>query len=176
MVKFIVGMLFVIITPAWGQEEFGYYRYPAVHHETIVFAAEGDLWRVPIQGGTAQRLTTHPNEETHPAISPDGKTLAFVARYEGASEIYTMPLSGGLPVRRTYEAERSTVVGWTPKGELLYATSHYSTLPDAQLVSLNIENDTRTRIPLSQASEASYDSTDEGQSQSFTQIWPTRYV
>ena len=52
---------------------------PDIHGDTIVFAAEGDLWTVSTNGGVARRLTTHPGEESHPAISPDGKTLYVTA-------------------------------------------------------------------------------------------------
>ena len=72
----------------------GYYRQPALHGDTLVFCAEGDLWTVPASGGTAQRLTTHPGVENHPVVSPDGRTVAFTARYEGPAEVYTMPLDG----------------------------------------------------------------------------------
>ncbi|MCU0618156.1 MAG: hypothetical protein MUD17_13880, partial [Gemmatimonadaceae bacterium] len=41
----------------------GFYQYPALHGETLVFAAEGDLWTVPVSGGLARRLTSHPAEE-----------------------------------------------------------------------------------------------------------------
>src|SRR5580658_8666276 len=71
--------------------ELGYYRQPAIHANTIVFVAEGDLWSVPLTGGHAKRLTTHPGAEGRPAISPDGTTLAFTARYEGVEEVYVMP-------------------------------------------------------------------------------------
>jgi hypothetical protein len=50
----------------------GYYRFPALHGDTLVFTAEGDLWQVPIDGGVAQRLTSHPSEESRAAFSPDG--------------------------------------------------------------------------------------------------------
>jgi tricorn protease len=135
----------------------GYYRFPAVHKDTVVFVSEGDLWSVDIGGGPARRLTTHHGQETHPAISPDGSTIAFSAQYEGPTEIYTMPLAGGLPVRRTFAGQASTVVGWTPDGRILYATQKYSTLPNTRLVSLDPASGLETVIPLDQAAEGSYD-------------------
>ena len=48
----------------------GFYRFPAVSGQTVVFAAEGDLWSVPLRGGLAHRLTSHAAEETDPTVSP----------------------------------------------------------------------------------------------------------
>jgi tricorn protease len=148
-------------TAGGGQQAgvLGYYRYPALHGDTIVFAAEGDLWKVSVAGGVARRLTTHHSEETNPVISPDGRTLAFTARYEGPAELYTMPLAGGVPVRRTYEADGSVATTWTPDGRLVYTTSRYSGLPKPRLVKLNLEDGTRSLIPLATAAEAAYDGT-----------------
>ena len=92
----VSSVLFVLLAagPAGAQAVSGYYRYPVLHGDTLVFTAEGDLWTVGAGGGVARRLTTHPGEENHPVISPDGRTLAFTARYEGPAEVYTMPLAG----------------------------------------------------------------------------------
>jgi len=147
-------------TPALAQTDGkGFYRHPAIHDDTIVFSAEGDLWTVPVGGGTAQRLTTHPAVENHPVISPDGRTVAFTARYEGPTEVYTMPLAGGVPTRRTYEGETSVATTWTPSGALVYATTHFATLPDLQLVALDLGTKVLRILPLSQASEGSFDAT-----------------
>ncbi|GAB1372207.1 hypothetical protein MASR1M45_22690 [Candidatus Kapaibacterium sp.] len=43
--------------------------------------------------GLAQRLTTHEGLERYPRFSPDGKTLAFTAEYDGNNEIYTLDLN-----------------------------------------------------------------------------------
>jgi hypothetical protein len=43
--------------PGEHQGSLGFYRYPALHGDTLVFAAEGDLWIVSASGGVAQRLT-----------------------------------------------------------------------------------------------------------------------
>src|SRR5690242_13524192 len=57
----------------------GYYRFPAIHGDTIIFTAEGDLWSVGAQGGVAHRLTSDVGMEDDAAISPDGKMVAFSA-------------------------------------------------------------------------------------------------
>ena len=132
----------------------------------------GDVWRVSAAGGVAQRLTTHPAEENEPAISPDGRSIAFIGRYEGPTEIYTMPLDGGLPTRRTFGTDTARFVGWTPGGDVLYATDVYATLPNYELVRLDISRadiaSTPTRIPLAQAADGSYDAT--GQTLFFTRL------
>jgi len=134
----------------------GYYRYPALGPDRIVFTAEGDLWSVAISGGVASRLTTHPGEETRAVFSGDGKTLAFAATYEGPTEVYTMPLAGGLPTRRTYEGGRALPVTFDPSGALVYSTRRYSTLPALQLVSIDLASGGVTRVPLAQAVDGVY--------------------
>lgn len=140
-----------------AQSDKGYYRFPAIHGDTIVFAAEGDLWTVGAGGGVALRLTSHPGEESLPALSPDGKVLAFCAQYEGPTEVYTMPVRGGLPTRRTFEGTRALVAGWTPDGRILYNTDRYTTLPDIQLAALDPKTGKTTLLPLSQASSGTMD-------------------
>ncbi len=157
----LLGMVLMAGHFTFAESLKGYYRYPALHDNLIVFSAEGDLWTVSADGGTARRLTTHPGEESHPAISPDGSTLAFTAAYEGPSEVYTMPIEGGVPTRWTFESSTSTVVGFTADGRLLYTTQAYSTLPNPQLAALDLKTEKTTLLPLHQASDGSYD--DSGQ-------------
>lgn len=157
----LAWLMMALISLSTAAEELGYYRYPTLHGSTVVFTAEGDLWTVPIEGGVARRLTTHPSEETDAAISADGTTIAFTARYEGPTELYTMPIAGGVPTRQTYESDSSMAVGWTPGGEVLYSTRRYSTLPNTQLVAVDPVTHQRRRIPLSQASDGVYNASGE---------------
>lgn len=147
----------VLVCNAWADGPLGYYRSPALHGDMIVFVAEGDLWRIGVGGGVAQRMTTHAGLETLPAISPDGRTVAFAALYEGKTELYTMPLEGGLPVRHTFDNTEPKAIRWTPDGQVLYATDRHSTLPDRQLIRLHPQTHERTQVRLAQASDGCYD-------------------
>ena len=150
-----LGVVLVAVQAA-EQSDRGYFRYPAIHGETIVFTAEGDLWKGSIHGGVAQRLTTHPATETRAAISPDGKVVAFTAEYEGPAEVYTMPLNGGVPTRLTFEGGSANVAGWTPDEKVLFSTSKHSTLPNQQLVAFDVKTGGRTVLPLAQASDGTF--------------------
>lgn len=118
----LITLLFASTQATAAQE--GYYRNPALHGDTVVFVSEGDLWRVSTGGGHAQRLTTHPAAELQPAISPDGQKIAFVASYDGAPDIYLMPISGGEPERLTFDGSLVWLVGFAPDGRIIYATEN----------------------------------------------------
>lgn len=145
------GSAFAADAPALHR---GYYSAPAIYGDTVVFTSEGDLWTVDVRGGLARRLTSDPGRETNATISPDGKTVAFSADYEGPNEVYTMPIEGGLPQRRTWDGD-AVPAGWAPDGRLMVATGRYSTLPSQQLVLID-SHGTREIIPLAEAATAVY--------------------
>lgn len=90
----------------------GYYRFPTIHGDRVVFSAEGDLWEAPTSGGMASRITTHPGNEAFAKFSPDGKWLAFSAEYEGNVDVYVMPADGGEPRRLTFHPMPDEVIAW----------------------------------------------------------------
>ncbi len=137
--------------PVFARE--GFYRTPALRGDTIVFMAEGDLWRVGVGGGRAERITTHPDLETRPAISPDGRMLAFTAAYERAVEAYQMPLSGGLPQRLTWSGQSPRVLGYTPAGEVLVTAPSVRGEPVTQLFALDPQTGQPRVLPVGQASD-----------------------
>ncbi len=101
----------------------GYYRFPTLHEDTIVFACEEDLWTVEATGGVARRLTANPGVASHPALSPDGTRLAFTGRDEGEDEVYVMAAAGGEAIRLTFLGTSSLVRGWTPDGKRIVCAS-----------------------------------------------------
>jgi len=132
----------------------GYYRFPAIHGDTVVFTAEGDLWAVSTDGGVAHRLTSDPGMENYAAISPDGKTVAFSAEYEGPRDAYVMPVEGGIPKRLTWDGD-AVVEGWTPDGRVLIHTDRHALLPGVQLVTVGLDG-SREVVPLATGAEGSF--------------------
>ena len=142
----------------FSQEKPGYFMHPDIYENTVVFVAEGDIWKASLSGGEAIRLTTHAGEESSPKISPDGKWVAYAATYEGPTEVYLIPISGGLPRRLTYEPAASIPTDWKSASEVAYVTNQYSTLPRLNTVVMNIENGNKSIIPLEMAAEGSFNS------------------
>ena len=137
-------------TSAWSGT-IGFYRQPALHGQNVYFVAEGDLWRSSADGGDAQRLTTHPGQESQPAVSPDGRWLAFTAQYDGGTEIYLMPVTGGPPKRLTWEGGGMRVWGFSAAGEVIYTS--LDARPGAQLFALDVKTGQRRQLPVGQASD-----------------------
>jgi len=70
-----------------------------------------------------QRLTDFVGMEESPAASPDGKTVAFVARTGAGSQIWLRLLAGGAPLQVTHDAADHELPRWAPdSSSLIYFT------------------------------------------------------
>jgi len=135
----------------------GYYRYPHARLNTLVFVSEGDIFKVSIQGGVAERLTSHLGVESHPLISPDGRFVVFSANYEGPTEVYQMPIIGGYPIKLSDEHTRSIVVGFDPLGRVLYTTQNpYGPASSMVVISVDPHTLSKQTLPFFDTHDASF--------------------
>jgi len=118
----LVGLLFGTAS-AVAQIDARLLRQPDVSETQITFVYGNDVWVVPKEGGTAHRLSSPEGTEQFPRFSPDGQTIAFSGNYDGNTDLYTIPASGGVPTRVTHHPEADRMLDWYPDGDrLLYAT------------------------------------------------------
>jgi dipeptidyl aminopeptidase/acylaminoacyl peptidase len=54
-----------------------------------------DIWVADGEGGHVKRLTTHPENDTDPAWSPDGYWVYFVSTRSGAAQVWRIAAGGG---------------------------------------------------------------------------------
>ncbi len=101
----------------------GYYRFPSINNDTIVFVCEDDLWIVSIKGGIPHRLTSNLGRIGNCSISPDCEYVAFTGREEGSNEVYCIPIKGGTAKRITFLGANTFVLGWTKDGERIIFAS-----------------------------------------------------
>ena len=102
----------------------GYFRWPALHNNTLVFVCEDDLHCVDVRGGLPRRITDAPGPTKKPVFSPCGSHLAFTVEEDECEEVYVVHVKGGPVVRITHVgAERVRVASWSPDGTKLFFVS-----------------------------------------------------
>ena len=62
--------------------------------KTIVFDLLGDIYTVPMGGGSATRITSGSGFDGQPRFSPDGKTIVFVSDRSGSENLYLVNPDG----------------------------------------------------------------------------------
>ncbi len=93
----------------------------------IVFDLLGDIYIMPISGGTATLLRGGPAFEVQPRFSPDGKRISYTSDKDGADNVWIMQRDGSDPKQVTKEDFRlvNNAV-WTPDGQFLVAKKHFT--------------------------------------------------
>jgi Tol biopolymer transport system component/imidazolonepropionase-like amidohydrolase len=95
--------------------------------KTIVFDLLGDIYTMPISGGTSTILRSGLAYEVQPRFSPNGKYISFTSDAEGGNNIWVMTADGKNAKAITKEKFRllNNAV-WTPDGKSLVARKHYT--------------------------------------------------
>jgi Tol biopolymer transport system component len=89
---------------------------------TIVFDLLGDLYTLPITGGTAKRITSGAGWDQQPRFSPDGRQIVFVSDRSGAKNVWIANADGTKPhaITKLDRINFSSPV-WTPDGQYVIA-------------------------------------------------------
>jgi tricorn protease len=153
----ILGLLVAGALPAAAQRPV-LAQHPSLSRTQIVFAYAGDLWTVGRDGGAASRLTAGVGVESLPCFSPDGALVAFSGQYDGNTDVFVVPASGGVPRRLTYHPDTDEVVGWTPDGKrVLFRSGRASaTVGLPTLYTVGLEGGFPEELPLPTAVAGSY--------------------
>ena len=94
---------------------------------TVVFDLLGDLYTVPMGGGTATRVTEGMGWDSMPAYSPDGDEIVFVSDRSGSENLWAVSPDEDDEderLRQVTKGERNNFASptWTPDGEYLVAS------------------------------------------------------
>src|SRR5262245_1849997 len=106
---------------AWSRDNFIVYSNAGTTNRSA------GLYRLSVDKLETKQLTMPPEGwfgDQQPAISPDGKTLAFV-RMSGelVDDVYVMPAAGGEPTRLTFDNATIHGLAWMPDGRSIVFSS-----------------------------------------------------
>lgn len=95
---------------------------------TIAFTLLGDIYTMPIAGGTPRRIAEGLAWEVQPRFSPDGRRIAFTSDRGGGDNIWIMNTDGSDKRQVTKEDFRLlNQPSWSPDGQYIVAKKHFTT-------------------------------------------------
>ena len=99
---------------------------------TVVFDLLGDLYTLPVEGGTATPLLVGPAFESQPRFSPDGTEIVFVSDRSGGQNLWVLSVDGSDTTQITRGNDNLyTSPAWSPDGDYLVASRTFSPLGGA---------------------------------------------
>ncbi|MCC6479305.1 MAG: PD40 domain-containing protein [Sphingomonadaceae bacterium] len=94
----------------------------------IAFDMLGDIYTMPISGGTPTRIAEGLAYEMQPRFSPDGRRISFTSDRGGGDNIWVMNVDGSDKRQLTKEDFRLlNQSSWSPDGQFIAAKKHFTT-------------------------------------------------
>ena len=145
---------------------------PATNGTHVAFVYADDLWVARLDGTDLRRLTTDDGLESRPAFSPDGKTIAFSAQYDGNTDVFIVPAEGGVPTRLTWHPGADLVQGFTTDGKRVLFSSPRAvfTTRYSQLFTVPLDGGMPDALPIPNADAGTY--SPDGRTVAYSPIAP----
>src|SRR5580704_2230843 len=91
--------------------------------KTIVFELLGDIYTLPIEGGTANLIDRGMAFDSQPKFSPDGRWIAFISDREGSENIWIMhPDGSGVKQVSKDPNNEFASPSWSPDGNYIFVS------------------------------------------------------
>ena len=95
---------------------------------TIAFDLLGDIYTMPIAGGTPRRISSGLAFDMQPRFSPNGQLIAFTSDRGGGDNIWVMNVDGTGVRQVSRETFRLlNAPTWSPDGQYIAARKHFTT-------------------------------------------------
>ncbi len=148
----------LLTTPTTAGAETKLLTQPAITADKVAFIYAGDLFVSDLSGANVQRLTSDDGIESNPVFSPDGRTIAFSAQYDGNVDVFTVSVNGGAPTRLTFHPGADVVQSFTPDGKAVLFTSQRSVFTNrfSQLFTIPVQGGMAEALPIPNAARATY--------------------
>ena len=102
----------------------------------IAFELLGDIYQLPLTGGTAKPLLQGSDFASQPRYSPDGNTLVFVSDRNGEDNLWLAKADGSQPRQLSFRKDGELISpSWSRDGQTLYV----SQLASRRSMSANVE-------------------------------------
>ncbi|MGB7283718.1 MAG: amidohydrolase family protein [Candidatus Acidiferrum sp.] len=123
--------------------------------QTIVFELLGDIYTLPIEGGTAKLIDGGMAFDSQPKFSPDGRWIAFVSDREGSENVWIMhPDGSGVKQVSKDPNDNFTSPSWGPNGRYIFVSKAAFGIGSSEIWMYHIDGGSGVQITKSKPTPA----------------------
>jgi TolB protein len=131
--------------------------FPSSNDLLVTLSSGGvaDIFKMSLDGKKTMPITKGPGRamNVEPAVSPDGKRIAFSSDRSGVPMIFVMNIDGSAPKRITFAGHYNSTPSWSPDGKSLAFAGFDKSKDNFDVFMVNV--DTTQLVRLTSAKKAS---------------------